>query len=230
MHRGLPVIGERSAAREQAFVLVDVQRCDAGRAGHRMRRVGIAVEQLDLARRSGHQRIVDPAAREHGAHRDRAVGDTLGGGDEIGRDAEIVGCERRAEPAEPGDDRSEHAFLQSMLLFQGLKTSTMVFYHLLHHVVRAPHLAQVIIHDLSDRTAVVCPQRLPDLPPDPNYCRDPEEEWYPGDKKAHVPGNFFIHCRHPLRTTLMTPLIAEVLKQLINEMPVILAYPDMWKN
>ena len=61
------------------------------------------MEQLDLAGRAGHQRIVNPAARKHRAHRNDTVGDPLGGGDEIWRDAEIIGGKGRAETAEPGD-------------------------------------------------------------------------------------------------------------------------------
>ena len=44
------------------------------------------------------------AAGEHRAHRHGAVGDALGRRHQIGRDAEIIGGERRAEPAEAGDD------------------------------------------------------------------------------------------------------------------------------
>ena len=36
-----------------------------------------------------------------------AVGEALGGGDDVRRDAEIVGGERRAEAAEAGDDLVE---------------------------------------------------------------------------------------------------------------------------
>jgi hypothetical protein len=93
-----------------------------------------------------------------------------------------------------------------MLLFQGLQASAMVFYHLLHRVVCATHLAQLIVQDLSDGAAIVCPQRLPDLPPDPNDRRYPEEERYPGDNKAYVPGNFFVHCRHPSRVDFIADI------------------------
>ena len=54
-----------------------------------------------------HEGVVDLALHEHRAHRDDAVGDALGGGHDVGRDAEIVGGERRAEAAEAGDDLVE---------------------------------------------------------------------------------------------------------------------------
>ena len=47
------------------------------------------------------------ALAEHRAHRQRAVGEALGGGDEVGHHAEIVGGEGRAEAAEAGDDLVE---------------------------------------------------------------------------------------------------------------------------
>ena len=107
MQRIAPVFGQSSAARQQPLVLVDVERREAGRAGDRMRRIGVAVEQLDRALRAGHQRVVDLAAGEHRAAGNGAVGDALGGRHQVGRDAEIIGRERRAEAAEAGDDLVE---------------------------------------------------------------------------------------------------------------------------
>ena len=46
-------------------------------------------------------------AHEHAAHRHGAVGHALGEGDHVGHDAERLGGERRAEPAEAGDDLVE---------------------------------------------------------------------------------------------------------------------------
>ena len=105
--RILPGLGERGAAGEQPFLAVDLQRRDAGGAGGRVAGISIAVEQLDLAFRAVHERIMHLAARKHRAHRDRAVGQALGGRDEIGHDAEIVDREGRAEPAEAGNDLVE---------------------------------------------------------------------------------------------------------------------------
>ena len=44
---------------------------------------------------------------EHRAHRDDAVGQALGGGDDVRHHAEILGGKRRAEAAEAGDDLVE---------------------------------------------------------------------------------------------------------------------------
>ena len=65
-----------------------------------MAAVGVAVEQLDARLGADHQRIVHRAAGEHRAHRDRSVGQALGGSDEIGNHADQIG-------AEAGDDLVE---------------------------------------------------------------------------------------------------------------------------
>src|SRR5437879_1266581 len=95
----------------------------------------------------------------------------------------------------------------------------MVLHHLLQHVVCSPQLARMIVYDLSDGAAVSCPQRLPQPPSDSNHATHPYEEGQPGDDKAHVPRDFFFHCHHPSRINAMPALIAESLKQPINEMP-----------
>ena len=58
MHRILEMLFDLLDARQQALALVDVERREAGRAGGRMRRVRIAVEQLDRVVRTCHQRVV----------------------------------------------------------------------------------------------------------------------------------------------------------------------------
>ncbi len=65
--------------------------------------IGVAVEQLD--RRVGplHHRFVDGAAGGDGAHRHGGVGEALGHADHVRPDAEPLGGERRADPAEAGD-------------------------------------------------------------------------------------------------------------------------------
>ena len=68
-----------------------------------MRRVGIAVEQLDHVLRPLHEGVVDALARQHAAHRHGAGGDALGEGDEVGRDAVAFGGKRIAHAAEAGD-------------------------------------------------------------------------------------------------------------------------------
>ena len=107
MQRFFPVGRKLGAARQQALFLVGVERAERCRAGDRVARIGVAVEQLDHVLRTGHEGVVDFLLHEHRAHRDDAVGDALGGGDDVGRDAEIVRGERRAETAEAGDDLVE---------------------------------------------------------------------------------------------------------------------------
>jgi hypothetical protein len=62
------------------------------------------VEQLDGGFRSGvGDRLVDLVACRDRAHRDRAVGEGLGHGDDVGHDREGVGGEGRTQPSETGD-------------------------------------------------------------------------------------------------------------------------------
>ena len=98
-----PVGRQLRAARQQAFFLVGVERADRGRRGDRISRIGVAVEELDQMLRPVHEGVVDFLGDEHRAHRDDAVGKTLGGDHDVRRHAEIVGRERRAQTAETGD-------------------------------------------------------------------------------------------------------------------------------
>ena len=100
---------QRGAALEQAFVPVDVQRRETRRAGRRMARIGVAVEELDRAfRRGAHDRVVDALADRDRAHRLRAVGDALGHRHQVGRHAEALRGERLAGAAEAADHLVEH--------------------------------------------------------------------------------------------------------------------------
>ena len=58
-----------------------------------MRRIGVAVEQLDHVLGPAHEGVVDRLARDHAAHRHRARGDSLGEGDHVGHDAVAFGRE-----------------------------------------------------------------------------------------------------------------------------------------
>ena len=107
MDRIRPVVGERGGAGQKTLVLIGVERAERGRAGDRVRRIGIAVEELDDVLRPRHEDVVDLLLGEDGAHRDHARGDALGDGHHVRRHAEIVGPEIRAEPAEAGDDLVE---------------------------------------------------------------------------------------------------------------------------
>ena len=72
-----------------------------------MRRIGVAVEELDDVLRPVHEGVVDAVAHDHAAHRHAAGGDALGEGDHVGHDAVALGGKGMAEPAEAGDDLVE---------------------------------------------------------------------------------------------------------------------------
>mmetsp|Transcript_6064 Transcript_6064/g.24216 ORF Transcript_6064/g.24216 Transcript_6064/m.24216 type:complete len:373 (+) Transcript_6064:1199-2317(+) len=94
-------------AGQQVAVGVGVQRGQAGGAGQRVGRVGVAVKELDQVLGPGHEGVVDLLLREDRAHRHAAVGDALGHGHQVGRDAEGLRAERVAGAAEAGDDLIE---------------------------------------------------------------------------------------------------------------------------
>ena len=52
MQRVLPIGRELGAARQQALLLVGVERAEAGGAGDRIARIGVAVEELDQVLRA----------------------------------------------------------------------------------------------------------------------------------------------------------------------------------
>ena len=66
------------------------------------------MEEVNDVLRPGHKSIVDFWGNEHGAHWDGAVCNAFSCGDDVGRDAEIIGAEWRAEPSEGGDDFVEN--------------------------------------------------------------------------------------------------------------------------
>ena len=108
VHGVRPVTADLLRAREQAVTAVDLLGRDARCAGHRMRRVRVAVEELDRVLRSLHEGVVDGLRRGHGAHRHGAVGQALGHRDHVRHDTEVLRRERCAEPSEAGDDLVEH--------------------------------------------------------------------------------------------------------------------------
>ena len=73
-----------------------------------MRRVGIAVEQLDDVFGALHERFVHRLAGDHGSHGDAAVGEALGECHQVRSNAELLGGERRAGTPEAGDDFVEY--------------------------------------------------------------------------------------------------------------------------
>ena len=107
MHCLLPIRRQLRGARQQALLLQRVEGRDGRGAGQRMAGIRIAVEQLDHRLGAGHERVVDARLHKDRPHRHGAVGDAFGGGDHVRRDAEVVGAERRAQPAECGNDLIE---------------------------------------------------------------------------------------------------------------------------
>ena len=105
---GSPRRCQTGSARQKVFFRIDFQCRNASGTGHRMTGIGVAVEEFDGILRSVHQPVIDLAAGEYRAHRDRAIGQALGCGHEVRHDAEIVGRKRRAETAETGDDFIEN--------------------------------------------------------------------------------------------------------------------------
>ena len=92
---------------EQTLVAIKVERRNPGGAGKRMRRIGIAVEQLDDVLRPLHESLVEALARDHTAHRHGAGGHPLGKAEEVGRHPIALRGKGVAETAEAGDDLVE---------------------------------------------------------------------------------------------------------------------------
>ena len=96
-----------------------------------MRGIGVAVEQLDGARRSLHEGVVDFLRDHHRAHRDGAVGEALGAGDDVGHHVEFLRGEGRAGAAEAGDhfveDQQQAVFVAD--LAQAFQISLRWQYH-----------------------------------------------------------------------------------------------------
>ena len=109
MHRVGEAWGHGRGALDEFFVAEDVHHRQPRRARRRMCRIGVAVEELDaLLGAAFHDGVVDVLARGHRAHGLRAVGDGLGHGHQVGRDAEGLRAEVGAHAAPAGDDFVEH--------------------------------------------------------------------------------------------------------------------------
>src|SRR5204862_4367263 len=92
----------RREALERALLLEDVERGKRRRAGQRVARVGVAVEEglelLELAEKA----LVDLLRRQGGGQRQVAAGDALGQAEQVGRDVLLLAGEHRAGAAEAG--------------------------------------------------------------------------------------------------------------------------------
>ncbi len=103
------VAGQLRGAADQVFLLEDVHHREAGRARRGVRRVRVAVEELDALGRAGlGDRVVDLLLRRDGAQRLRAVGDRLGHRHQVRGHAERLRAEVGAHPAPAGDDLVEY--------------------------------------------------------------------------------------------------------------------------
>ncbi|MNP70347.1 hypothetical protein D3C76_1665690 [compost metagenome] len=87
--------GDLGHALYQVFLLQQVQRRQASRAGHRVGRVGVAVGKFHrvLGCRLVHERLVDLGAGNHRPHGNRTIGDLLGDAHQVRGHAEAVGTE-----------------------------------------------------------------------------------------------------------------------------------------
>ncbi len=103
----LPVGLQVDGLLEQVLLLIDLLGRQCRCAGHRMPGVGVAVEELDDAFRSLHERIEQVVGDQHRAHGNRAVGQALGAGEDVRRHVPALGGEGFADTAEAGDDLIE---------------------------------------------------------------------------------------------------------------------------
>jgi len=103
VQRLLPVVAEAERLVEEVLLLVGVQRGERGGTGQRMAGVGVAMEHVDGVVRAAHEGVEHAVRHEGGTHRHAAVGDALGGGDHVRRDAEALCAEGVADAAEAGD-------------------------------------------------------------------------------------------------------------------------------
>ncbi len=99
--------------------------------------IGIAVEELDGALRALHEGSVDLLVDEYGAHRDAAVGQPLGAGQQVRDDAPALRGEGFADAAETGDHFVEDQ--QDAMLAGYLAQPLKVALGRQHHAGRAGH-------------------------------------------------------------------------------------------
>ena len=106
MQRGLELGRQLGGLLDQVLALEQLQRRQTSGASHRVRRVGVAVGELDhvLRRRLLHKDVVDLAAGDHRTQRDGAVGDLLGDVHQVRGHAEEFRATPLAHAAEAGDD------------------------------------------------------------------------------------------------------------------------------
>ena len=84
------------SALERALVLEDVERRERGRAGERVARVRVAVEERPELLERAEEALVDALGRERRGERQVAAGQALGEAEEVGRDVLLLAGEHRA--------------------------------------------------------------------------------------------------------------------------------------
>ena len=99
----LPIGLQVPGAREQVIGLVNIEGRQRRRTGQGVARIGMAVKQFYRRLGTIHESIMYALADKHRAHGDGGIGDPLGRGHDIGKDAEAFGGETRTKPPESGD-------------------------------------------------------------------------------------------------------------------------------
>ena len=103
MHALLERLGQLVRPVEKVFLRIGVERADRRRAGKRVARVGVAVEELHARTGGLHESLVDLLLHDHAAQRHAARGHALGERDHVRRNAEVLRGERLAQTAEAAD-------------------------------------------------------------------------------------------------------------------------------
>src|SRR6516164_1730784 len=82
---------------------MNIECSQTSRARERMSRISVAVGQLNRLRWPLHECIMDLLGYNHRPHRYGSIGHPLGRNQDVGLNAEIVGCETSAETPKAGN-------------------------------------------------------------------------------------------------------------------------------
>ena len=137
VHGVLEMRAELAHALKHRLLLEQVERGQCRRAGHRVRRVGVAVRELELVVGSAgrHEGLVQILAHHHAAERLHAVADLLGEIEQVGLHAEGLGAGPGAAAAEAGDHLVEDQ--QDVVLGADLAQALQIAHGRHHHAARA---------------------------------------------------------------------------------------------
>ena len=139
VHRVFKMRGQRLHALHHVFFHQQVQRSQAHRARHGVRRVGVAVGKLQhvVGAALGHEGVVNVFAGQHCAHGLHAVGDLLGHVHDVGRHAKVLGAGVSPQAAKAGDDLVKNQ--QDVVGGANLAQALQVALGRNHHAGRARH-------------------------------------------------------------------------------------------